>query len=119
MQNGPATSDSPPRRLALVITELEPGGAERCLVELATRLDRSRFLPVVYSLGPPPPVTKQLLVERLAGAGIPTNFLNMSSPWQYLAAVRKLARYFREQRPQVVQTFLFHANVVGTRAART
>ena len=107
-----------PIRLALVITELEPGGAERCLVELATRLDRSRFLPVVYSLGPQPPAEKKCLVERLAGAGIPTHFLNLSSPWQYFTAVRKLADYFREQRPQVVQTFLFHANVVGTRAAR-
>ena len=40
-----------PIRLALVITELEPGGAERCLVNLATRLDPGRFKPAVVSLG--------------------------------------------------------------------
>src|SRR5438874_13429639 len=97
----PDSSRAEPIRLALVITELEPGGAERCLVELATRLDRSRFLPVIYSLGPQPPAEKKCLVERLAGAGIPAHFLNLSSPWQYFTAVRKLADYFRDRKSVV------------------
>ncbi len=42
--------------IGLCITELDAGGAERCLVELATRLDRQRFQPVVYCLGPRPGV---------------------------------------------------------------
>jgi glycosyltransferase involved in cell wall biosynthesis len=107
-----------PLRLALVITELEPGGAERCLVEIATRLDRNRFAPVVYSLGPPPPPNKSELVSRLAAADIATHFLNLRSPWQYFAAVGRLTALFHQQRPNIVQTFLFHANVVGARASR-
>jgi glycosyltransferase involved in cell wall biosynthesis len=108
-----------PVDLALVITELEPGGAERCLVELATRLDRSHFSPVVYSLGPRPPQGRTVLVERLANADIPTHFLDLRRPWHYPAGVRRLAALFRQQQPQIVQTFLFHANVLGSRAART
>ena len=87
-------------------------------MELATRLDRSRFDPIVYSLGPPPPENKQRLVQRLAAASIPTHFLGLTSSLHYFAAVRQLAQLLRQQQAEIVQTFLFHANVVGTQAAR-
>lgn len=105
-------------RLALVITELFPGGAERCLVELATRIDPERFAPVVYSLGPPPPQDRQSLVEQLRDAEIPVHFLELKSAWQYFGGVRRLAAMLRDQQAEIVQTFLFHANVLGARAAR-
>jgi len=108
---------SDPLRLALVITELHPGGAERCLVELATRLDRQRFAPVVYSLGPRPPENRQLLVERLAAAEIPLHFLDLTNAWQFFLGASKLAAMLREQRAEMVHSFLFHANVVAARAA--
>ena len=57
---------SDPLRLALVITELHPGGAERCLVELATRIDRKRFSPVVSSLWPRPPENRRLLLDTVS-----------------------------------------------------
>src|SRR6185436_5399513 len=97
-----------PIRLALIITELDPGGAERCLVEIATRLDRRRFLPVVYSLGPRPVADKDLLPRRLADAGIATHFLDLRRSWQFFHGVSGLAASLREQRAQIVQTFLFH-----------
>src|SRR5437868_362049 len=118
MENTASRKDSWPKRLAFVITELEPGGAERCLVELATRLDRSRFSPIVYSLAPPPVEGKQALVGRLSEAQIPTYFLGFTSAWDYFRAVRRLEGMLREVRPEIVQTFLFHANVVGARAAK-
>jgi glycosyltransferase involved in cell wall biosynthesis len=113
------TTDASPRRLALVITELEPGGAERCLVDIATRIDPTRFTPVVYSLAPPPPPEKQHLVRRLRHAGIATHFLGFSSAWQYFQVVRRLADLLRQQQAGILQTFLFHANIVGARAARS
>ncbi len=106
----------PPRRLSLVITELEPGGAERMLVELSTRLDRQRFEPIVYSLAPPP--ARSSLVERLAAAHIPTHFLNLRSPRQYFSAVSALATHFQAQRTEIVQSYLFHANILAMRAAQ-
>ncbi len=105
-------------RLALVITELEVGGAERCLVNLATGLDRRQFSPVVYSLGPKPDPSRQALVDQLDEAEIPTRFIDVRSPWQFPAAVRRLRKMLVGQQPEIVQTFLFHANIVGALAAR-
>ena len=106
-----------PIRLALVITELEPGGAERCLVNLATRLDRGRFKPAVVSLGRRPRDGKDLLVEQLAAAEIPTHFLGLTHWSQYFRGVRQLGALLTEGRTQLVQAFLFHANVLAARAA--
>jgi glycosyltransferase involved in cell wall biosynthesis len=118
MQLPASTMPSSPTPLAFVITELEPGGAERNLVELVTRIDRSRFSPAVYSLGPSPYESRSSLVSRLSQAEIPTHFLGFTKLWQYSRAVRWLADLLQDQGAQVVQTFLFHANVIGTRAAR-
>ena len=106
-----------PQRLALVITELEPGGAERALVNLATHLDRSQVEPAVYSIGPRPVQGKDHLVEQLRAAGIPVRFADVRSRWQAPLAVNRLTKLLAEQQPQIVQNFLFHANVLGTLAA--
>jgi glycosyltransferase involved in cell wall biosynthesis len=104
--------------LALIITELEVGGAERCLVNLATGLDRDRFAPVVYSLAPPPAGSASALVDQLRRAEIPLQFVGVRSTWQFGTAVGRLRRLVARQHPQIVQTFLFHANIVGTLACR-
>ena len=106
-----------PLRIALVITELEVGGAEQVLVRLATGLDRTRFTPVVYSLAPLPEAGDQL-VRTLAAAGIKVHSLGARRWWHFPAAVRQLKQLLQQQRPQLAQLFLFHANVVGMLAAR-
>jgi glycosyltransferase involved in cell wall biosynthesis len=105
-------------RVALCITELEAGGAERMLVELARRLDRARFTPAVYVLGPRPHGDEQTLADELDWAGVETHFLGASSVWALPGTVRRLTALFRASRPDVLQSFLFHANVVGPWAAR-
>src|SRR5262245_4099190 len=105
-------------RLALVITELATGGAERCLVNIATRLNQAEFAPVVYSLAPRPPEDRDLLVRRLDEAGVPVQFLGLTYCSQYFRGAPQLAGLLREQQADVVQTFLVHANVLGARAAR-
>ena len=105
-------------QLALVITELEVGGAERCLVQVACGLDRARFAPVVYSLAARPPDSRSSLVRQLEDGGVPVRFVGVRAAWQLGTAVKRLRSMLAEQQPQVVQTFLFHANVVGTLAAR-
>jgi glycosyltransferase involved in cell wall biosynthesis len=111
-----STSPPAPLRLALVITELDFGGAEQALVNLATGLSRERFSPVVYSLQSRP--KNDLLVQRLEQARIPVHFLDVRSFWQIFTAVHRLGQLLRQQQPRVVQSFLFHANVVATQAAR-
>ena len=102
--------------VALVITELEVGGAERCLVHLATALDRSRFEPVVYSLAPRPEPGRDQLAVRLQQADVPTHFIGVRRSWQFVAAMRKLRQLIDEQKADVVQSFLFHANVTAAMA---
>ncbi len=105
-------------QLALVITELEVGGAERCLAQVATGLDRSRFAATVYSLAARPPVERSSLVQQLEAAAVPVRFVGVRAAWQLGTAIKRLRRLLAEQRPEIVQTFLFHANVVGTLAVR-
>jgi glycosyltransferase involved in cell wall biosynthesis len=106
-----------PIRLALVITELAPGGAERCLVNLATGLNRDEFSPVVYSLASRPPAERDQLVQQLAAADVPVHYLDLTRSIQFWSGVSRLAALLREQRAEVVQAFLFHANAMGARAA--
>lgn len=105
-------------QLALVITELEVGGAERCLAQIATGLDRTRFAPTVYSLAARPPVERPSLVQHLEDASVPVHFVGVHAAWQLGTAIKRLRRLLSEQHPQIIQTFLFHANVVGTLAVR-
>ena len=110
----------PPRlaervRLALVTTELRMGGAERCLTNLATRLDPSRFQPAVYCLAPPP--VEPELADRLAAASIDVHFLGARSCWRFFSAKRRLQQRLHRQAPHIVHSFLFHANILGTLAA--
>jgi glycosyltransferase involved in cell wall biosynthesis len=110
---------SPARRhVAFCITELRAGGAERCLVELATRLDCEHFTCSVVSLAPRPTDLERSLVPRLEAAGIPIHFLDATRTLDAPRAVRRLAALWRNDRPDLVQTFLFHANLVGRLAAR-
>lgn len=108
----------PALRIALVITELDVGGAEQSLVRLATGLDRERFLPVVYSLAPLPPAGKDRLVQALRESDVQVHSLRVRRWWQCRRAVAELTRLLRQQEPEVVQSFLFHANTVGAWAAR-
>ncbi|MBW3597355.1 MAG: glycosyltransferase [Planctomycetes bacterium] len=111
-------ADPKPARVALVITELDVGGAERCLTNLALGLDRQRFSPLVISLAPRPPARRDLLVRRLEQAAVPVHFLDLRSWRQFSSALKQLRGLFDEQAPDVAQMFLFHANVLGAVAAR-
>jgi starch synthase (maltosyl-transferring) len=104
--------------IALCITELDAGGAERCLTELAIRVDRRRFLPTVYCLGPRPAADAASFVPALTAAGVEVHCLGGHTVWQLPAVLRRLRLHLIAQKPQIVQTFLFHANVLGRIAAR-
>lgn len=108
----------PPIRLALCITDLDVGGAERCLEKLATGIDRPRFAPVVYCLGPRPHDDEASCAVPIERVGIPVHCLGARRAWSLPRLIRDLSTRLRSQNPQVIQTFLFHANLVGRLAAR-
>lgn len=104
--------------IALCITDLDVGGAERAVAGLATRLDRSRFEPRLYCLAPPPPDERRACVDMLETAGVPIVYLNARSSWGFPAALGRLCGLLKAQRPKLLQCFLFHANVLGRVAGR-
>ena len=106
-------------RVAFVITELNVGGAERCLTQLAIGLDRARFEPLVISIAPRPLGEQQMFVNLLEAAQLPVRFLNASSKWQLPIGMRRLRRELAAFRPDVVQSFLFHADVLARLAGRS
>jgi starch synthase (maltosyl-transferring) len=97
--------------VALVITDLDVGGAEKALVNLATGVDRSRWSPEFICLGP-----EGELVYPLREAGIPVVCLDVKARRPFQALVR-LVRELRRQRPLLIQSFLFHANIAVRLAA--
>jgi glycosyltransferase involved in cell wall biosynthesis len=59
-----------------------------------------------------------MLVERLREAAVECHFLGATRAWQFPGAVRRLAGLLRRQGPALLQSFLFHADIVGRFAAR-
>jgi len=104
--------------IALCITDLQLGGAERCLVELASGLDPRRFRPVVFVLESPPKMELASGLPALRAAGVDVHFLGARRSWDVLRVLRDLTRLLSAQHPRIVQTFLFHANILGRIAAR-
>lgn len=102
----------PPRRIAFCITDLDVGGAERCLVNLACELPQSDWSPHVYCLS-----RRGVLADQLEAHGIPATCLNWRG-WSDAPRIWRLARLLREWRPELLQTFLFHGNMAGRIAAR-
>jgi glycosyltransferase involved in cell wall biosynthesis len=98
------------RRIAFCITDLDVGGAEQSLVNLAGGLDRRDWSPHVYCVSRRGP-----LVDRLEAHQVPCTCLNWRGPrdaWRLLQLARKL----RAWRPGLLQTFLFHGNMAGRMA---
>jgi len=114
----PAPPPSRPTRLLLLSTELGVGGAERCLVRLATHLDAQRFSAQVVSLAPPPSRERAELAQQLQERGVPVRFLGLRHGGQFPSAVRQIRQIARQERIELVQSMLFHANVVAATAFR-
>lgn len=106
-------------RILFTITTSDVGGAEHILRELALRIDRRQFEPLVCSLCPPGRIG-----EEIAAAGIPVHTLNMSArprPIELAVAAARFGRLLDDLRVDLVHSFLYRANVlarIGARLAR-
>ncbi len=98
--------------VAFVITELEPGGAERCLVKLALGLTQRGHYVNVISIAPEPVNGRDELVIELRGNGIEPTFLDVNNYRDFFRARRSLSEVLNKISPDVVQSFLFHANIL-------
>ena len=94
-------------RVVFVITDLDPGGAERMLLKVASRLS-DRFDASVVSL-----LAGGELQPDFERIGVPVHSLNMTGLKSVASAVARLARHIRRLRPDVVSTWMYHADLVG------
>ena len=100
-------------KLVMIITGLSTGGAEMMLLNLLKHIDRGRFSPHVFSL-----TTKGEVAPRIKALGIPVETLGMRTDRPNLTEFLRLVRRLRELKPDVVHTWMYHADVLGGLAAR-
>lgn len=104
---------SSPLRVCHLITTLEIGGAELMLARLVERMDPARFHSTVISL-----VELGSVGARLREAGVAVTSLSLRRGRPSAGAVRRLVRQLRAHRPDVLQTWLYHADLLGLVAGR-
>ena len=111
-QPEPAQSTIEPVRVMHLITGLSTGGAETMLAKLVTRMDRQCFQSVVVSMTGPATIGREIMA-----AGIDVRDLKMRRGLPNPMALVRLLRLLRHERPHVVMTWLYHADLLGMIAA--
>lgn len=102
----------PAATIVHLISGLTSGGAETMLFRLLSGMDRRRFRSVAVSLTP-----GGALAARIQALGIPVHNLGMERGRPTFRALRDLVQLLRRERPQLLQTWLYHADLLGTLAA--
>jgi len=97
-----------------VITGLGTGGAERMLLKLLTHLDPRRYASRVFSLLP----SAGPIAAGIEALSIPVTSLGMGRGNPSPSAVWRLGNQLRAYRPHVVQTWMYHADLVGGLSAK-
>lgn len=108
-----------PMRIDLVITELFVGGAERCLTQLAIGLKGRGHAVRVASLGRLPQGPQADLLRRLGEREIPVESAGCDHSRDLFRAHRWLRDWLSKNPPDLVQSMLYHANVMAAWAARS
>jgi glycosyltransferase involved in cell wall biosynthesis len=108
-------------KIAYVLPNIEAGGAEGHILSLARLLDRSRFSPLLVTTaggGSLYEAFRSFLPVTVIGDPKQARSIPPNNPFVHLEAIRKLARIFRAESPDIVHTYLPAANVLGPIAAR-
>jgi glycosyltransferase involved in cell wall biosynthesis len=100
-------------RLIHVSTDLDTGGAEMMLFKLLSRLNRDNFQMEVISLTNIGPIG-----EKIRALGYTVRAMGMQrgvpNPWGMV----KLTRWFARELPDLIQTWMYHADLIGGVAAK-
>ena len=99
-------------KLLLIIDHLDPGGAQRQIIELVKRLPRSEFQITVCNLDG----TRAELAEEIQEIGITVHSINQSG-FLDLKALFSLYKFIKDNSFDIVHTYLFTADTYGRVAA--
>ncbi len=102
-----------PKKLVHLITGLGSGGAETMLVKLLRGMDKSRFTNVVVSL-----TDEGVRGEELKQAGIEVHCIGMKPSTPNPLSILKLIRLLRKEKPDLLQTWLYHSDLLGLIAGK-
>ena len=100
-------------KVSHIITGLDNGGAETMLYRLLSHTDRKAFESQVISLTDIGPVGK-----RIQALGVPVRALEMRRGVPNQLGVSRVARCLGSDPPDVIQTWLYQADLIGGLAAR-
>lgn len=99
--------------IAHVITDLGVGGAEVMLRNLVQRMDRTRFRNVVISL-----TDRGFFADDIERAGVAVEALGIERGRPDPRLLVRLRRSLKKHQPDIVQTWLYHADLLGTLVRR-
>jgi len=100
-------------RVLIIVDTLSVGGAEQQAVELATRLNRQEFDVSVCSLS-----NRYLFLKKqLDKAGIRNFAIDQNGKFDFVC-LRGLYKLVKQEKPHIVNTFLFTADLYGRVIAR-
>ena len=102
-----------PIRITHLITGLNTGGAEMMLYKVLSKMNRDAFRAEVISM-----LDAGTLGEKIARLGIRVRTLNMRPGIPDPRALWRLMRILKEQPPDLIQTWMYHANLMGSIAAK-
>ena len=100
-------------KITHVITGLNTGGAEMMLYKLLSKINRTRFDVLVISLTDVGPVG-----EKIKDLGIPVVGLGMKRGIPNPFFIFKLAKLLKYEKPDILQTWMYHADFMGLLAGK-
>lgn len=98
-------------KILYVIATLDVGGTERQLVELAKKLDKEKFEPIVCCL-----TRGGVFKKELDSYGIRVVIIGKKLGYDF-SAILKLIKIIKKEKPKIVHTFLWTSNTIGRIAA--
>ncbi|NQU70453.1 MAG: glycosyltransferase [Rhodospirillales bacterium] len=96
-----------------LITDLDVGGTETFLSRLVDRMDRARFRNVAVALN-----GDGIIADRIRRSGIEVLSLGMARGGTDVRAVMRLVRILRRERPHLIHSWLYHADMLGLVAGK-
>lgn len=100
-------------RVTHVITGLSADGAERMLQRVVQRMDQTVFRNEIISL-----TDCGVIGEEMSAAGIPVTAVHMGKSVGGMFGLYRLRKALKRSKPDVVQTWMYHADLLGGIAAK-
>lgn len=101
------------KKILHLVTGLNTGGAEMMLYKLLSNMDKAEYENIVVSM-----LDKGTLGDDIEKIGVKVYTLNMKRGIPSIRSVIQLCRIIKRERPHIVQTWLYHADLLGLLAAK-